>query len=330
MLHDTHVHLEMLLTKLELLDEVEKHEVIHSKAILSEKVQNKLLELIADHEFVLHSTVSTANFQYVTTIFEDVDKIKYFFGSHPEIVNTDFNLKQYLSDQKQFLENHPEIKKGAYKIKIKDSPLEKAGTAGLDPATQSPKGWQTKFDGVDSKQNTNNNFKTQIVVGIGEVGLDYHYTQDSNLIQNQKELFESQIQLAIEYNLPLMIHCRDAFDDLFEILYKYPKIHNKFLIHCFTGGIDEMYRTVKIGGKVAFGGVITFKSAKNVQEAVEYCPLENFVLETDLPFLSPKRGEICLPEHIDIVAAKVAELKKIPKDEVWDWSKKNCEELIKI
>jgi TatD DNase family protein len=286
MLHDTHVHLEMLLSKLELLDGMREYDEKSAQTSLSQEAKQTLERLISNHDFLLHSTVSTSNFQYVTKLFEGFDKIKYFLGSHPEIVNSNFDLQKYLSEQKQFLENHPEIRKSVY--------------------------------------------KNQQIVGIGEVGLDYHYTQDPQLIQTQKELFESQIKIAIEYNLPLMIHCRDAFDDLFEILEEYPEIHNRFLIHCFTGGIDEMYRAVKLGGKVAFGGVITFKSAKNVQEAVEYCPLENFVLETDLPFLSPKRGEICLPEHIDLIAQKVSELKKIPKQQVWEWSKRNCEELIRV
>jgi TatD DNase family protein len=286
MFHDTHVHLEMLLNKFELLDSERELDELNTNKELSIEAKNKLVKLIENHAFLLQSTVSTSNFQFVAHLFQDFDKIKYFLGSHPEIVNKDFDLQQYLKEQTHFLKIHPEIKQGKY--------------------------------------------ANQNVVGIGEVGLDYHYTQDPELIQTQKELFESQIQLAIECDLPLMIHCRDAFDDLFEILYKYPEIHNKFLIHCFTGGIDEMYKAVKIGGKVAFGGVITFKSAKNVQEAVEYCPLENFVLETDLPFLSPKRGEICIPEHVDLVAAKVAELKKISNEEVWELSRKNCKGLFNV
>jgi Tat protein secretion system quality control protein TatD with DNase activity len=202
MLHDTHVHLEMLLTKLELLEGNREYTSNSEQKELSQEAKNKLTELLEEHDFVLQSTVSTSNFEYVTSLFQDSDKIKYFLGSHPEIVNSDFDLGKYLKEQKQLLENQPEIKEGKY--------------------------------------------KNQTVVGIGEVGLDYHYTQDPKLIQTQKQLFESQIQLAIEYNLPLMIHCRDAFDDLFKILAKYPEIHGRFLIHCFTGGIDEMYKTVKM------------------------------------------------------------------------------------
>ncbi len=328
MLHDTHAHLEMLLAKLNLLDGKWEYGENSSLTKLSIETKKKLEELISGHEFLLHSTVSTNNFEYVTQLFQDFDKIKYFLGSHPEIVNEDFDLNKYLAKQKAFLRLNPEILEGYF------LPSTVILNSFQDPLTKNDSQSNTVILNLFQDPpaiNESKEPKTKLkIVGIGEVGLDYHYTQDPKLIQTQKELFQSQIELAIEYNLPLMIHCRDAFDDLFEILNKYPRIHNRFLIHCFTGGTDEMYKAVKIRGKVAFGGVITFRSAKNVQEAVEYCPLENFVIETDLPFLSPKRGEVCLPEHIDLVAQKVAELKKIPKHEVWEWSRKNCSELFYV
>ena len=323
MIHDTHVHFEILLSKLDLLDGMREYDEDSADTELSENAKSKLAKLIANHEFLLHSTVSTKNFIYVTDLFKDFSKIKFFFGSHPEIVNADFNLPKYLENQRKFIEANPVF--GSFKQKL--SKVNSEESSHREVAAKLTEGAQT--DNLICYSKHKINFQSQILVGIGEVGLDYHYTQELNLIKTQKKLFESQIELAIEYSLPLMIHCRDAFDDLFEILEKYPSIHGKFLIHCFTGGIDEMYKAVKIGGKVAFGGVITFKSARNIQEAVEYCPLENFVLETDLPFLSPKRGEICIPEHIDLVAEKVAELKKIPKQEVWELSRKNCIELLK-
>ncbi len=323
MLHDTHVHLEMLLSKLDLLDGTREYGEDYAQTELTNEARSKLTELILNQDFLLHSTVSTKNFAYVTNLFKDFPKIKYFFGSHPEIVNTDFDLDNYLEEQQNFIEKNtlfegvkPKASGSLHNIQLAYPTVTQS--IAKDPLNR-------ENNDIHKTNQTN-----QTIVGIGEVGLDYHYTQEPKLIATQKQLFQSQIELAIEYNLPLMIHCRDAFDDLFEILEKYPEIHGRFLIHCFTGGIDEMYRAVKIGGKVAFGGVITFKSAKKVQEAVEYCPLESFVLETDLPFLSPKRGEICIPEHIDLIAEKVAELKKIPKHEVWEWSRRNCEELIGI
>ena len=343
MLHDTHVHLEMLLSKLDLLGDMREYDEDSAEAILTDEAKSKLTELISNHEFLLHSTVSTKNFAYVTNLFKDFSKIKYFFGSHPEIVNSDFDLDKYLEEQPNFIENNhifESIKQNKTNRMSSQREVAAKLTEGVSPIINvaSLINSKTVIQSIakdpltieNKTQPTQTQKETQTIVGIGEVGLDYHYTQDPELIAIQKKLFQSQIELAIKYNLPLMIHCRDAFDDLFEILEKYPAIHGKFLIHCFTGGIDEMYRAIKIGGKIAFGGVITFKSAREVQEAVEYCPLESFVLETDLPFLSPKRGEICIPEHIDLVAEKVAEIKKIPKQEVWEWSRRNCKELIGV
>lgn len=163
------------------------------------------------------------------------------------------------------------------------------------------------------------------LVGIGEAGLDYHYTKDPLIIEKQKGLFEEQISLAIKLKLPLIIHCREAFADLFTILKQYPDIHGNFLIHCFTGDTDDLQKVLEFDGKVAFGGVATFNSAVDLQDAVKYCPNDSFVLETDLPFLAPApyRSQICMPEMIDEIAQKISELKSLTKKEVWNYSLKN-------
>jgi len=160
-------------------------------------------------------------------------------------------------------------------------------------------------------------------VGIGECGLDYYYSQDVEIIAKQKRLFRAQIELALELDLPLVIHCRDAFDDLFEILRKYPKIWGRFLIHCFTGGVKEAQEVLAMKGKFGIGGVCTFKSAQNLRDSIEIIPIENIFLETDLPFLAPtpKRGETCLPEYIGYVADEVARIKQTPTLELWDTTK---------
>ena len=149
------------------------------------------------------------------------------------------------------------------------------------------------------------------IIGIGECGLDYYYTQDSRIIHKQKELFESQIDLAIKLDIPLFIHTRDAFDDTFEILKSKPGIHGKFAIHCFTGNKNHLKEVLDMGGKAAFGGIITFgKNAEYLREAFAYCPKDGYLLETDLPFLSPKpfRGKDNLPEYIKFVAEKMGQI----------------------
>jgi TatD DNase family protein len=283
-LHDTHVHLDMLLAKLNFLPDGrileglnnEEFEFELNKTALSDSATRKLESLIIDHEFLCHSTCSTKNYLVCYKLFNSFDKVKFFLGSHPDIVDDKFEIQSYLDFQTQTI--------NTYNIKDK-------------------------------------------IIGIGEIGLDYFHCQDPLLQDIQKKLFESQIQLAINLDLPIMIHCREAFGDLFEILERYPQIHGKFLIHCFTAGVDEMYRIVQLDGKIAFGGVSTFKSANDLHQAIIECPLECFVLETDLPFLAPKRGEICLPAMIDLIAERVGELKNLTKEEIWELSRQNTLEL---
>ena len=145
-------------------------------------------------------------------------------------------------------------------------------------------------------------------------------------------MFRFHIELALKLSLPIEIHTRDAWEDTFKILDEYPKIYNEFLIHCFTGNIENLKETIKRGGKAAFGGIVTFQKSIELQEAVRFCPVESLVLETDLPFLAPvpHRGKICLPEMIDDTAAKVADLKNLSKNQIWDWSRKNSLDLFKI
>jgi TatD DNase family protein len=173
---------------------------------------------------------------------------------------------------------------------------------------------------------------SQKVIGIGEVGLDYHYTQDKEIVRKQIALFEEQIMLALKLKLPLVIHCREAFQDLFSLLKEYPEIQGKFLIHCFTEDIDTLQKVLEYGGKIGIGGVVTFKSAPELQAAVKYCPSDNFVLETDLPFLAPipYRGQICTPDMIDLVAQKVAQIRGEDVSAVWNHSLLNSRDMFGV
>jgi TatD DNase family protein len=299
MYHDTHVHLELLLQKLGHLpserDLDSYNGTFKSETIeLDENIVNNILE---HHEFVIQSTVSTDNFNFVYNLLNFSNKIYYLIGSHPEIVDKKFSVEKYLDAQRDLV--------------------------------------------VDYESSSDLNAR---VVGIGECGLDYYHTNDKDLWQKQAGLFEEQIRLAIKLKLPLIIHCRmakdeialagapDAFADLFEILEEYPEIHGHFLVHCFTGGVAECDRVIDMGGKIGIGGVVTYKSAVNLQEAVARCPAKNLVLETDLPFLAPDlyRSQICMPNMIQRVAEKVAELQKKDSSLIWKQSLENTENLFGI
>jgi TatD DNase family protein len=176
------------------------------------------------------------------------------------------------------------------------------------------------------------NDMSQKIIGIGEIGLDYHYSQNPEIIKKQIALFEEQLALAIKLKLPVVIHCREAFKDLFGILKEYPEIHGHFLVHCFTDDMDALKQILRYGGKVGLGGVSTFKSAQDLQEAIKFCPKDCYVLETDLPFLAPTphRGEMCTPDMIDIIAQKVADLKQQPKSDIWSHSLTNTRSLFGV
>lgn len=173
------------------------------------------------------------------------------------------------------------------------------------------------------------NLKTNRIIGVGEIGLDYFYTQDNFEKKLQRDLFEHEIQLALDFGLPIQIHTRDAWEDTFAIIKNFPKIKNRFLVHCFTGKISELERIINSGGIVGYNGIITFKNAKDLQETVKACPLEKFVLETDLPFLAPmpNRGKVCLPEYINDTAKHFGQLKNLTVDQVWKLSKENTSKI---
>jgi len=152
--------------------------------------------------------------------------------------------------------------------------------------------------------------KTGSVVGIGECGLDYHY--DNSPREKQKEAFVDQISLAHQFNLSLVVHTRDAWQDTFGIL-KENTLPEHTIIHCFTGGVDEARVLIDMGAYISFSGIVTFKNAVDIQEAARFCPLDRLLIETDSPYLTPvpHRGVKNHPAFVRLVGEKIAELRGI-------------------
>ena len=165
------------------------------------------------------------------------------------------------------------------------------------------------------------------IVGIGEIGLDYYHDTDKDA---QKELFIKQLELAKKYNLPVVIHSRDAAEDTFNILSKYPEL--KKVMHCYSYGLDMAKRFISIGCKFGIGGVLTFKNGKKLVEVVENLDISNFLLETDSPYMTPEpyRGTKNEPYNISLVAAKIAEIKNMSIEEVYVNTTKNACEIYNI
>lgn len=165
------------------------------------------------------------------------------------------------------------------------------------------------------------------VVGVGEIGLDYHYTKENK--QQQKELFENQVKLAIKHDLPVIVHDRDAHADTMEILKKHKP---KGVVHCFSGSLEMAKEIIKIGMYIGIGGVVTFKNAKNIVDVAENISLEHIVLETDAPYMAPApfRGKRCDSSYIKYTAEKISEIKNIDLKEVFEITKQNAKNLFGV
>ena len=152
-------------------------------------------------------------------------------------------------------------------------------------------------------------------MGIGECGLDYHY--DHSPREVQREAFATQIGLAHEHDLALVIHTREAWDDTFAIL-RAEGVPERTVFHCFTGGPEEARRCLDLGTSLSFSGIVTFKTAGDVREAAALAPLDRILVETDAPFLTPvpHRGRPNGPAYVPIVGAAVAAAKGLPVEDV--------------
>ncbi len=150
------------------------------------------------------------------------------------------------------------------------------------------------------------------IVGIGEIGLDYHYEKESK--EKQILLFEKQLEIAEELNLPVVIHSRDATLDTINCLQKY---NVKGVIHCFSGSLEVANTYIKMGFKLGIGGVVTFKNSK-LGEVIKNISLENIVLETDSPYLTPDpyRGKVNSSKYIPVIAQSLSSLYNVSLEEI--------------
>ncbi|MHB8220095.1 MAG: TatD family hydrolase [Acidimicrobiales bacterium] len=153
------------------------------------------------------------------------------------------------------------------------------------------------------------------LVAVGECGLDYHY--DHSPRPAQRAAFAEQIALAHRHRLALVIHARQAWDDVFTVLGA-EGVPERTVLHCFTGGPGEARRCLDAGMYVSFSGIVTFKNAGEVREAAALCPVDRLLIETDSPFLAPvpHRGKPNEPSFVPLVGAAVAEAKGMDPAEV--------------
>lgn len=169
--------------------------------------------------------------------------------------------------------------------------------------------------------------KQRKVVAIGEIGLDYHY--DFSPRDVQKQVFEQQIQLALDLDLPIIVHDREAHADTMELLKKY---RPQGIVHCYSGSAEMAKEILKLGMYIAFGGAVTFKNARKTLEAAASIPMERLLVETDCPYMSPEplRGTRCDSSLIAYTAQKLAELHSIDPQELLNQTCKNAYDVYRI
>ena len=165
------------------------------------------------------------------------------------------------------------------------------------------------------------------VVAIGEIGLDYHYEGYDR--EKQIAAFEKQLLMAQKYNLPVIIHSREATLDTMNLLKKY---RPRGVMHCFSGSAETAREVLDLGLYLSFTGVVTFKNAKKACEAVKVVPMDRLLLETDCPYMAPEpnRGKRCDSRMIADTATKIAELKELSPQEVIDIATENTKRLFNI
>jgi TatD DNase family protein len=182
---------------------------------------------------------------------------------------------------------------------------------------------------VEELESIRKSLETHKVHAIGEIGLDLYW--DKSTLEIQKDAFRTQVQWAKELNLPIDIHCREAFTELFELL---EELHDDKLfgvLHCFTGSLEQAHQAIDLGFALGIGGVVTFKKA-GLDQVVKEIDLKHIVLETDAPYLAPVpfRGKENESSYLVYVAQKVADLHQISVEKVAEITTENSKRIFSI
>jgi TatD DNase family protein len=174
-----------------------------------------------------------------------------------------------------------------------------------------------------------NTLKSHNYVAIGEIGIDLYW--EKSFLKQQKDAFKFQIKLAIKHDLPIVIHCREAFNEIFEILDKENSNKLRGVFHCFTGTLEQAKRAIDLGFFLGVGGVVTFKNG-GIDKFLHEIDLKNIVLETDSPYLAPVpfRGKRNESSYIIYVLEKLSEIYGISKEKIAEITSKNAEKVFRL
>ena len=259
-----------------------------------------------------------------------------FFDSHSHYNDEKFNEDREYIIKETYEEKITKFICAGYDIESSKKGLEIANKypfiysiCGISP-NDVPNIMEEIEDNVKQIEDMIRNDKTKKIVAVGEIGLDYYWNKENKDIQ--KEIFIKQIKLANNYNLPIVIHTREAVDDTLNILKNEIEVTNKGVFHCCPLNRELVKEALKLGFYISFAGPITFKNSKNAEEIVSMVPLDKILIETDSPYLSPepKRGKRNDSRNVKLVAQKIAEFKQITLEEVAKTTYENAIRIFKI
>ncbi|MCH2175998.1 MAG: TatD family hydrolase [Lentisphaeria bacterium] len=167
------------------------------------------------------------------------------------------------------------------------------------------------------------------VKAVGEIGLDYYYSSENR--EKQLEVCTSFMQMAKRNQLPAILHIRDSFDDTFQLIEE-NLLGSPFVVHCFSGTVEQAKRILDLGGHISFTGLVTFRNAEEIRDALKIVPLDRLMFETDSPYLSPipKRGKRNKPAYVFYIVQHAAEALGMNFEELASISTQTAEDFFKI
>ncbi len=197
------------------------------------------------------------------------------------------------------------------------------GMMGLHPCSVT-QNWEQELEEIKSL------LQHERIIAVGEIGIDLYW--DKTFVEEQKEAFKRQITWAKELHLPIVIHARDSFPEIFNVLDQVNDERLKGVFHCFTGSIEDVSKIQSYGGfKFGIGGVLTFKKS-GLDEVVKNIPIEEIVLETDAPYLAPTphRGKRNESSYLPLVASKLSDIFEISEREIARITSENAVQLFRL
>jgi hydrolase, TatD family len=192
-------------------------------------------------------------------------------------------------------------------------------------------GWHPEFVKEYNEEQLVNQIQLPEVVAIGEIGLDYHWPQNPDH-ESQKSVLIQQLDIAQQYDMPVSIHCRDAFEDMYQVLKDHNMSKSGIIMHSFNGDLNWLNKFLDLGLMISYSGVVSFKNAAEVHESAKHTPLDRLLVETDAPYLSPEpyRGHQNEPGYTRYVVDALAKYKDIDPDDIALHTFNNAHKVFRI